>query len=192
MKREIIRGFNNVSGQAIVEVVELEKRKAFLTIAGDTVFNLGFTGCDTCSFFLEKVYPAESISEGVPATKIASIADALRDVQAMLPMEILKEIGSIFSTGLYDVALIKLVPELVLPGAKEDYFSNEVVGTWGLDPFFGVATTPKTPYYRLGSKSIGPVEYGGLELGVVIGIPLYPPKEATLNSKVVESYESIF
>jgi hypothetical protein len=78
-----------------------------------------------------------------------------------------------------------------MPGDPKDYFANEAVATWGLDPYFGVPESPRTPYYRLGSAPLGEVSYGGKLLGVALGAPLYPPTQGAMNRQdVIRNYRS--
>lgn len=44
--------------------------------------------------------------------------------------------------------LLSIEPRLTLPAHPGDYFSEEQVATWGVDPFRGLPEYPQTPYYR--------------------------------------------
>jgi hypothetical protein len=114
------------------------------------------------------------------------LAEILKDLERLPDRKTLATIGKVLAPGRYSVMLVRLTPRLAIPGDESDYFAREAVDTWGLDPYFGVAHSPHTPYYRLGSQPLGDVPYGGRRLGVVLGVPLYPP--LMLDPEVVGSY----
>ena len=81
---------------------------------------------------------------------------------------------------------------MVMPGGDEDYFAREAVATWDVDPYFGVGHSPETPYYRLGAADLGVVDYGSKRLGVVLGVPLFPPTQRLMNRRdVVDQYRAV-
>jgi hypothetical protein len=135
--------------------------------------------------------PAQTLAEGSNKELAQQLSIALKDVRHMPDAATLAALGTIFAPGLYSVALMRLRPELTLPGGPKDYFANEAVATWGLDPYFGVPESPRTPYYRLGTAPLGDVSYGGKMLGVALGVPLYPPTQKVMNrQEVIDTYRN--
>jgi len=119
------------------------------------------------------------------------VAQLLKNLQRLPDEKTLATIGRVLAPGTYSVMLLRLAPQLALPGDQSDYFAHEVVDTWGVNGFTGVADSPLTPYYRLGTRAAGDVWYGGKRLGVVLGAPLYPPTEAAMmDPEVVASYRA--
>jgi hypothetical protein len=111
-----------------------------LTLRESPVFDLNLW-CGTCPALFKKLNEPETADLGLANdllnAGLATIAeDVLRAYQAALPRSD------------YTVLLLEVTPDLVLPGGSADYFSNEQVTTWGVDPGAGAADDPGTPYYR--------------------------------------------
>jgi hypothetical protein len=160
-----------------------------VTIGGETAYKGPYDRCETCAYLFVKVRSAQSVPEGAGKDDAGKLAELLRNLQRLPDEETLATIGRVFAPGMYSVMLLCLAPRLALPGDRSDYFAHEVVDTWGVNRFSGVADSPLTPYYRLGTQAFGDVWYGGKRLGVVLGAPLYPPTEATMmDPEVVASY----
>jgi hypothetical protein len=188
MPHELVAEYDNASGQGVVEVVSKGQGEVYLTIGGETAYKVGEALCDTCEYIFEKVYPAQSLREGTGEDDARRLAERLKNLERLPEEETLATIGKVFAPGPYSVMLVRLTPRLAIPGDGSDYFAHEAVDTWGLDPYFGVAHSPRTPYYRLGTQALGDVPYGGRRLGVVLGVPLYPPTLLMNHPEVVGSY----
>lgn len=165
--------------------------EVFLMIGNDSAFLVGEGTCDTCRYIFTKVYNAQSLTDGTPAEVAERISLALRDVNGMPDNTALRELGFVLAPGNYSVVLVSLTPSLVMPGDPNDYFATEAIATWGVDPYFGVGHSPQTPYYRLGKADLGPAPYGNKRLGVVLGVPLYPPTQELMNRQdVIAEYRA--
>jgi len=192
MPPQVLIDFQNDHGQGVVDVVLKDKKEAYLTIGGETAFRTGYDLCDTCSYVFRKVMPAQSLTEGTDDKLAQRVSTVLKDVRQMPDSALLAHLGTIFARGTFSVALVSLTPQLTMPGDSKDYFANEAVATWGLDPYFGVPESPRTPYYRLGSAPLGEVSHGGKLLGVALGAPLYPPTQGAMNRQdVIRNYRSV-
>ena len=189
MPHEIVAEYDNASGQGVVEVVSNDEREVCVTIGGETAYKGPYDRCETCAYLFEKVRSAQFVPEEAGKDDAGKLAELPRNLQRLPDEETLATIGRVFAPGMYSVMLLCLAPRLALPGDRSDYFAHEVVDTWGVNRFSGVADSPLTPYYRLGTQAFGDVWYGGKRLGVVLGAPLYPPTEATMmDPEVVASY----
>jgi hypothetical protein len=188
MPHELVAEYDNASGQGVVEVVSKSRGEVYLTIGGETAYRVRDDLCDTCAYIFEKVYPAQSLREGTGEDDARRLAEILKNLERLPDQETLAAIGKVLAPGLYSVMLVRLTPRLAIPGDGSDYFAHEAVDTWGVDPYFGVAHSPHTPYYRLGTQALGDVPYGGRRLGVVLGVPLYPPTLLRTDAEVVGSY----
>jgi hypothetical protein len=187
MPHELVTEYDNASGQGVVEVVLPARGEVYLTIGGETAYKVGYDLCDTCAYIFEKVYPAQSLREGTGKDDARKLAESLKNLQRLPDDETLATVGKVFTPGPYSVMLVRLTPRLAIPGDGSDYFAHEAVDTWG-DPYFGVAHSPRTPYYRLGTQALGEVSYGGRRLGAVLGVPLYPPTPPMMDPEVVGYY----
>lgn len=84
--------------------------------------------------------------------------------------DVLRAYGEVLPESQYSALLLDAAPRLVKPGGTFDYFSNEVVATWGVDPLLGSPEDPATPYYRSFETPVGP----GQHLHEFI-VPMVPP-----------------
>ncbi len=192
MPVDIIRSFSNQNGRSAVAFVDQGDEGPVLTVGGERAFVAGRHICETCEYIFTKVGPADHLEPAIEASAARALSVALRDVQAMPDARTLSEFGTILTPGEYTVVLASLVPELAMPGDHADYFAHEAVATWGVDPFFGVGHCAATPYYRLGTRNLGDAKFGGGRLGVVLGVPLYPPTQPLLNrEEVVARYRRV-
>jgi hypothetical protein len=189
MSHEIVAEYDNTSGQGVVEVVSNHQHEVCVTIGGETAYKGPYDRCETCAYLFEKVRPSQPMSEEAGQDDAGKLTELLKNLQRLPDEKTLATIGKIFAVGTYSVMLLRLAPRLAFPGDQSDYFAHEVVDTWGVNRFSGVADSPLTPYYRLGTQAFGDVWYGGKRLGVVLGAPLYPPTEvALMDPGVVASY----
>jgi len=184
-----VREYSNDRGQGIVDVGLKDRKEIYLTIGGKTAFQTGYDLCDTCTYLFRKVTPAQKLTDGATQEVAQRLSVLLKDLLHLPDNRALEDFGIILPAGKYTVALARLTPQLTLPGGTNDYFANEAVATWGLDPYFGVPDSPRTPYYRLGTADLGKVSYGGNLLGVGLGVPLYPPtQKAMMSEEVIGQY----
>lgn len=149
----------------------------FITLDGKKAHYLGNV-CGTCEFIFErhegatsKVSP-ESLSQ-LFRNGISNINDGIKDaVMALLPV------------GDYKMLLLSCVPRLIIPSKIGDYFFEEQIELWGVDPFWGVPHYTKNEYYRTQTLKIS-VHAGLFEFIV----PMFPGRY--LDSKTIESYKAL-
>jgi len=149
----------------------------FITLDGKKAHYLGNV-CGTCEFIFErhegansKVSP-KSLSQ-LFRSGISDINGASKDaVMALLP------------AGDYKMLLLSCVPRLIIPSKAGDYFFEEQIELWGVDPFWGVPHYTRNEYYRTEVLTVS--EHGGLFEFVV---PMFPGRY--LDSKTIESYKAL-
>ncbi|MDT9686791.1 hypothetical protein Q5762_00180 [Streptomyces sp. P9(2023)] len=116
--------------------------RRLLVVDGEPAFALSFW-CGTCQFLFRRLETArqtlslESVQERLTGT-LADPDDG----------GVIDAFGALLPEGEYLPILLRVEPRLIIPGQEGDYFSNEQVATWGLDPFWGLPEYPHTPYYR--------------------------------------------
>ena len=148
-----------------------------LLLDGKDAFDLGIS-CDTCAFFFERMPGAdESVSPG------EAVSTALRAGIDGLDPDLLAAVGSVVPAGEYEACLLEHVPTIVWPGDEHDYFCREQVELFGIDPFWGIPNTPRTPYYRCGDSDLGSNE----RLFEFV-VPFVPPR--WLDADTVDAYRS--
>ena len=113
------------------------------------------------------------------------VSERLRQGINRLDDDLLEAIKAILPIGEYLVCLFNVLPELVKPGEKNDYFCHEQVETWGIDQFWGLPHSPKTEYYRTLSVRLKRTE----RLFEFI-VPLYPG--IWLEQETVAKYQEAF
>ena len=62
--------------------------------------------------------------------------------------------AALLPVGEYLPLLLAVEPRLRRPVEPSDYFAEEQVATWGLEPFWGLPEYPRTPYYRTFETSV--------------------------------------
>jgi hypothetical protein len=149
----------------------------FITLDGKRAHYIGNI-CGTCPFVFErkegandKISPAEMstyLRNGVSSID-AAIADAAIQI---LP------------AGVYKILLLLCVPRLIVPSKHGDYFFEEQIHLWGVDPFWGVPHYTKNEYYRTEPAKIS----DGGELFEFI-VPMFPRRH--LHEKTIHSYETL-
>jgi hypothetical protein len=162
----------------------------YLFLEGRPAYHIGNI-CDTCAFFFEREEGAnQKVSPG-------KVSNALRKGVRSLERELLEDVASILPNARYEVALLEFVPELITPGAPEDYFRREQIELWGIDAFWGLPHNPQTEYYRIGSQFLGEdIPLGKKLLPPNVRrshlfefcVPIYPG--SWLNKDTVESYRN--
>jgi len=110
-----------------------------LMLRGLPTFELNLW-CGTCPALFKKLREPEEADLGIVNQRLNAGLVAIDE-------NVLRAYGKILPKSMYTVALLDIVPALVEPGTSSDYFTHELVTTWGADEFGG-ADDPGTPYYR--------------------------------------------
>lgn len=118
------------------------KRKGLIDIAHTTITNS------------KSILSFERMEGADRSVNYKKIINDLNEGVKGLDEDILAAIEEIIPDGKYIVLLKKVIPNLVVPGSDDDYFSNEQVALWGIDPFDGKPHSPKTEYYRLATSRL--------------------------------------
>lgn len=147
-----------------------------LVIDGKPAYDLG-TMCDTCSFIFERMSGA---NQSLASEEIAAV---LRDGIAAVDEELVRAASGAIPDGEYTAALLEVMPKLVWPGNEDDYFSNEQLELWEIDPFWGLPHSPRVPYYRTETR---PARPNAVLFEFVI--PMFPPR--WLDDEVVADYRT--
>jgi hypothetical protein len=154
----------------------------FLLIDGRQAFWLGNI-CETCAFLFEKrEHASRTFSSTLSAGEISERLRASRDVMSV---EFLKTIGEVLPQGCYRVILRSVRPTLVMPCDDRDYFRVEHRELFGVDSYYGVPHSPRTPYYRCPGFHVASPESPLFEFIV----PLHQP--GTLDPDCVERYQAL-
>lgn len=147
----------------------------FITLDGKNAHYLGNV-CGTCEFIFERHEGANSkvsserLSE-LFRTGILDINDDVKDaVMQVLP------------AGDYKILLLSCVPRLITPSKPGDYFFEEQIDLWGVDPFWGVPHYTRNEYYRTEVLKIS--EHCGFFEFIV---PMFPGRY--LDPKTIHSYK---
>jgi hypothetical protein len=111
-----------------------------LAIRETPVFELNLW-CGTCPALFKKLSQPETADLGWANDRLNAGLDSIEDA-------VLRAYQTALPTSDYTALLLEVTPDLVLPGTPTDYFRNEQVTTWGVDPVVGSADDPGTPYYR--------------------------------------------
>lgn len=113
----------------------------YLTLNGARAYTIGNL-CDTCGIMFERETGANQKVSPI------QISEQLREGITNLDKDFVETIGKILPIGRYKVGLLKLSPKIVKLGSKNDYFANEQLSLWGMDPIWGLPNYPKVEYYR--------------------------------------------
>ena len=149
----------------------------FITVDGKKAHYVGNV-CDTCEFIFERYDGATSkVSpkdfSGLFRAGFSDISESIRcAVMALLP------------AADYKMLLLSCLPRLVIPSKAGDYFFEEQIALWGVDPFWGCPHYTKTEYYR--TKVIKVSEHGGLFEFIV---PMFPGRHP--DSQTIQSYKAL-
>src|SRR5581483_6546191 len=128
-----------------VEAPKKEEHAAFglrvLRLDDRDAFELSLW-CGTCPFLFKRLEGAnERLSlDALSARLEAGIGE--------LDEEVISAFAELLPEGDYVPLLLKIRPQLVTPLGEGDYFSEEQIATWGIDPFWGLPQYSQTPYYR--------------------------------------------
>jgi hypothetical protein len=119
----------------------------FLTLDGEAAFQLT-NWCGTCPLTFERLEGANrTLSVGALRDRLATGLDRVEP-------DVLETVSGLFPPGEYLPLLVEATPGLTMPGSAGDYFVEEEVRAWGIDPFWGLPANPRTPYYRVGDRSV--------------------------------------
>lgn len=131
---------------------EIEKSGAisirYLRLDDKRAYECG-NNCNTCAFWFERRDGANG------SLSFADAAEILNLGLVTLDDKIIQNIADCLPCGDYIAILGRITPKLVLPSDQNDYFCQEQVQLWGIDPFWGLPHHPRTEYYRAGSRAIG-------------------------------------
>jgi hypothetical protein len=149
----------------------------FLAVDGKRAFHIGNI-CGTCSFFFERLEGANRSID--PQGLVEKLNTGFQDLDSIF----VDQLKLIMPDGKYIVFLLEVLPKIVEPGDKNDYFSHEEIDLWGVDGFWGRPHSPKTEYYRLTTQQLS--NHRGLFEFLV---PTFP--HTWLNTKRVDEYREM-
>ena len=98
--------------------------------------------CGTCQVLFKRLDGAnETLSQVEVEPQLTAGLSHVDDA-------VVETFGGLLPAGRYVPMLLSIQPRLILPARPGDYFSEEQIATWGVDPFWGLPEYPQTPYYR--------------------------------------------
>jgi hypothetical protein len=112
-----------------------------LSLDGSPAFDLSFW-CGTCPFLFERLEGANQ------KLSLDHLAHRLGEGLSNIDEEVVAAFSAVLPADDYLPLLLSVTPRLVTPMHPGDYFAEEQVSTWGVDQFWGLPHSPKTPYYR--------------------------------------------
>ena len=123
--------------------------RRLLLLDEEPAFELSFW-CGTCQFLFKRLYGAnDTLSLDALRTRLT---DGLTD----LDDAVITPFATLLATGSYIPLLLSVEPRLTHPVKPGDYFAEEQVSTWGVDPFWGLPEYPSTAYYRTFETAVSP------------------------------------
>ena len=150
----------------------------FITLDGKKAHYIGNV-CGTCPFIFER---KEGANDKVSTTELS---ESLRRGISSLDESIARTALGALPTGVYKTMFLSCVPRLIVPSQKGDYFFEEQIASWGIDPFWGVPHYTKNEYYRVDPAKTMP-NLGGLFEFIV---PMFPKRY--LEDKTIQSYKTL-
>lgn len=123
-----------------------------LLLDGRPAFELSFW-CGTCPFLFQRLEGAND------KLSLVELERKLNEGLEVLDGTVVERFGQLLPRGRYVPLLLEVRPTLVGPSEPDDYFSREQVDTWGVDAFWGMQETPRTPYYRTYAAPVNPNEH---------------------------------
>jgi hypothetical protein len=120
----------------------------YLMIENKRAYHIGNI-CGTCEFLFERL---DGANKNISATNIAERLNAGINITESAFTEALSRI---LPDGSYFVNFPIVRAQLITPGDPDDYFINEQVDLWGLEPFYALPHNPKIMYYRSRSIALG-------------------------------------
>jgi hypothetical protein len=121
--------------------------KRVLTIDGAPAFEMSYW-CGTCPLIFQRL-------EGANRTlSMDALTEQLDAGLGEVDTSVVEAVAQFLEEGDYLPLLLEIHPQLVFPGDDGDYFSYEQVNTWGIDAFWGLPESPRTPYYRMVTRVV--------------------------------------
>ena len=148
----------------------------FITLDGKKAYHIGNI-CGTCAFFFERL---EGANDKVSPAELSA---RFKAGIAQLDEDLMQTVLAALPAGDYCALLIDCVPKRVLPSEPGDYFREEQIALWGVDPFWGLPHYTKTEYYRTAQLSMTN-ERGLFEFIV----PMFPKR--FLHADAISSYKT--
>ena len=149
----------------------------FVTLDGKRAHYIGNV-CGTCPFIFERKEGAnDKIS---PVALSNSLRNGIISIDEMITSAAMEALPA----GAYKVLLLSCSPRLIVPSKPGDYFFEEQIQLWGVDPFWGVPHYAKNEYYRTEPANIS---NGGALFEFVV--PMFPRRY--LHEKTIESYKTL-
>jgi hypothetical protein len=150
----------------------------FITLDGKKAHYIGNI-CGTCPFIFER-------QEGANAkVSPAELSKTLRNGISSIQEGISSAVMEVLPAGPYETLLLSFVPQLIVPSIQGDYFFEEQIQLWGVDPFWGLPHYAKNEYYRTEPANIS--NSGGLFEFIV---PMLPRRH--LHEDAINVYETLF
>ena len=153
---------------------EIGNGNRYLLLDGKRAYDLGFGGCDTCSFLFERLGGANQ------PVQIEACAEALSMGVESLDQPVVDVIGATMPPAEYTVLLAEASVLQVQPGSSYDYFLNEQMTLWGEDTFWCLPHDPRVSYFRAGDYDFGQ----GRRLFNFI-VPMIPTKWLSMTTLAV-------
>lgn len=149
----------------------------YITLDGKRAHYLGNI-CGTCPFVFERREGAND--KFSPAEMSNSLMAGVSSIEEALTSASMKALPA----GAYKALLLSCIPRLIVPSKKGDYFFEEQIQLWGVDPFWGVPHYAKNEYYRTETANIA----NGRAFFEFI-VPMFPKRY--LHEETIESYKNI-
>ncbi len=147
-----------------------------LTIAGERIFEYGCP-CGTCGIVFRKLTsPVERVNDPEAVALLGELDD-------LPPGRVLRRLARVLAPGTYHPLVLEAPVRRIEPGTTEDYFATDVARLFPPGANSQEASSPGTPYYRLGSSDV--LERTDMDGGhyralvTAIIVPLHDP--ATLD-----------
>jgi hypothetical protein len=123
-----------------------------LRLDGADAFDLAFW-CGTCPLVFERLYGSNR------TLSIDELQERLNTGLTSMDRKVQSLASKVIPTATYLPLLFSISPTLVMPADGNDYFSHEQVAHRGVDQFWGLPESPRTPYYRVGNRKVGEHEF---------------------------------
>jgi hypothetical protein len=150
----------------------------FITLDGKKAHYIGNV-CGTCPFIFER---QEGANDKASCT---DLSESLRQGVSSVDEAITRVAAAALPTGIYKAMLLTCVPRLIVPSQKGDYFFEEQIALWGIDPFWGVPHYTKNEYYRVDPANV--MSNRGRLFEFIV--PMFPKRY--LEDKTIQSYKSL-
>lgn len=148
----------------------------YITLDGKKAYHIGNI-CGTCSFFFERLGGARD------KVSPSELSQRFRSGISELDENLLSTVAAALPAGDYNALLLNCVPRRVLPLEPGDYFREEQIALWGVEPFYDLPHHTKTEYYRT-----APIEMGGGRGLFEFIVPMFPKR--WLYTDAVNAYRT--